>query len=94
MTEYALLFKLADLSVTAFFLFLLWRLVDKWAGRFLEQQSKQVAAMELMAKAVGESKGEQQDLTLAVRALASKIDEQRGWLKQIDEDLRDRRLAE
>jgi hypothetical protein len=91
MSEYTLLGKIVEsLGITGLMLFVIWKLVDKWAGRFLEVQSQQAKAMGDLAAAVREGQGDSKELLLAVRVLATKIDEQRGWIKELDEHLRSR----
>lgn len=91
MNEYTLLAKIVEsLGTTGLIIWVIWKLVDKWAGRFLEVQARQATAMGDLATAVKESQGEQREVLLAVRVLASKLDEQKGWIKDLDEHLRGR----
>ncbi len=91
MSEYTLLGKIVEsLGITGLMLFVIWKLVDKWAGQFLAVQGKQATAMGDLAAAVREATGDQRELLLAVRVLATKVDEQKNWIKELDEHLRSR----
>ena len=86
MSEYSLLGKIIEsLGTTGLVIFVVWKLVDKWAGKFLDVQNKQAVAMGDLAHSIREGQGEQQDLVLAVRVLASKFEEVRGWVKELVE---------
>ena len=72
--------------------FLMWRLMDKWAGRFLDAQTGQTTAMTqqavataALATAVQEGQVDQREILLAVRMLADRIDQQKTYLIAIDE---------
>jgi hypothetical protein len=80
------LVKLAvNLGFSGMLLLVVWKLIDKWAGRFLDVQTAQAKAMGDLAAAVKESQGEQREVLLAVRVLAAKMDEQKGWVKELVE---------
>lgn len=64
-------------------LFLLYKLLDKWAARFLDAQEAQAKSMGELATAVKETSGDQRDLLMAVRVLATKQDETREWVKEL-----------
>jgi len=90
-SEYTLLGKIVEsLGITGLMLFVIWKLVDKWAGKFLEVQGQQAKGMGDLAAAVREATGDQRELLLAVRVLATKVDEQKAWIKELDEHLRSR----
>ncbi len=76
------------LGVLALGVFLLWRLADKWASQFLEVQKSQAAAMSELATAVRDTLGDQHELLLAVRVQAMKLEEIKGWMKDLDEHVR------
>lgn len=80
----------SNLGSTGLVIFFGWKLVDRWAGRFLEAQKEQSAAMKTQAAAMGElaesvkdGQGEQHEILLAIRAQASKMDELKGWVRQL-----------
>jgi hypothetical protein len=90
-------FKLLDLGGMGLCCFLLWRLLDKWAGKFLEVQmgqtgamSAQATAMAQLATAVKDGQSDQREVLMAVRLLADRIDTQKGYLMQIEENCRKR----
>ena len=75
MTEYSLLAKIVEsLGTPGLIIFVGWKLVDRWAGRFLEVQNKQAVAMGDLAAGVRGGQGEQRELLLAVRVRATKLD--------------------
>lgn len=77
-----------ELGTTGLIILVIWKMADRWAGKFLEVQNKQATAMESLAGAVRESSGEQRELLLAVRVLAAKVDETKGWIKDLDDFVR------
>ena len=77
-----------DLGVAGLIIFVAWKLLDAWAGRFLEVQNKQATAMGELAAAVREGQGEGREMLLAVRVLASKVDEVKEWVRELDEHVR------
>jgi hypothetical protein len=86
--EYSLLGKIIEnLGVTGFVLAIVWKLTDRWAGKFLDVQTRQAGAMGDLAAAVRESQGDQKELLLAVRVLAGKVEEQKGWIKELDKHI-------
>jgi len=89
---------LADYGGMGVAFVLFWRLIDKWAGRFLEAQTQQTTAMAQQAAATGalagavkEGQADQREILMAVRLLADRIDQQKEYLIAIDE--RQRRAA-
>jgi hypothetical protein len=72
-----------NIGCFAFFVLLLWKLLDKWAARFLGAQELQASAMTALASAVKDSTGEQREVLLALRVLATKQDEALQWTKEI-----------
>lgn len=86
MGEYLELIKaVANLGTTGLLILVAWRLLDKWAGKFLAAQEAQAKAMSDLAGAVKEGQGEQREVLLAVRVLASKVDEVRDSIKDLVE---------
>lgn len=70
----------------------IWKLLDRWAGPFLDAALKQAAAMGELAAAVKEGQGDARETVLAVRVLAVKIDQMKGsvdyWtdMRRLDAD--------
>ena len=67
-----------------------YRLVDKWAEKFLQAQAGQTSAMveqahsmAALAAAVREGQTDQRDVLIAVRALARQMEEQKNYLVEI-----------
>lgn len=93
MTEYSLAIKIVEgLGTTGLIIFVVWKLVDRWAGQFLGAQKEQTTAMcdqakamAALASAVGAGQGEQRELLIAVRVLAGKVDETKAWVKELSE---------
>jgi len=81
--DWTWLIKALDLGLSALLILLIYRLTDKWAGRFLEAQTKQAEAMGDLAAAVRSSIGDQREILLAVRVLATKQDETRMWIQEL-----------
>ena len=59
-------------------------LADRWAAKFLVVSDRQAEALTLLAKTVNESQGEQREVLLAMRVLAAKMDDVKGWMRDID----------
>ena len=88
-TEYGLAARiLENLGSAGLLIWVVWKLVDRWAGKFLEVQSAQAKAMGDLAGAVRDSLGDQRELLIAVRVLATKVEEQKQWLKELGETLK------
>ncbi len=88
MNEYSLAVKIVEsLGTTGLIIFVVWKLVDRWAGQFLGAQNKQAQAMADLAAAVREGQGEQRELLIAVRVLATKVDETKAWVKELSEHI-------
>ena len=84
MNEYVELLKaVSNLSFGALLLIVVWRIVDKWAGKFLGAQDKQAEAMVALATAVQAGQGDQREMLLAMRVMATKLDEMREWLHDL-----------
>lgn len=74
------------------------RLLDKWAGKFLDAQqaqtvamtqqavatSKQADATVTLAATVREGQSDQREVLIAVRVLADRIEQQKRYLEQIE----------
>jgi len=76
MENYSILWKVIEnLGSTGLILWVIWRLADRWAGRFLDASMKQAEAMGELAAAVKEGQGDARETVLAVRVLAVKIDD-------------------
>jgi hypothetical protein len=88
-SEYFEMAKTAlNTGVSGLMVYLGWKFLDKWAGRFLEAQNHQAEALGSLADAVKTGQGEQREVLLAVRVMASKMDEMKGWLRALDEHFR------
>lgn len=93
MMEYTLLGKIIEtLGTTGLIVWVIWKLVDRWAGKFLDVQIKQATAMGAQAVSLGalaegvrQGQGEDRELLIAVRVLATKVDETKAWVKQLNE---------
>lgn len=84
--EYSIIVRSVEtLGTTGLIIFVIWKLVDRWAGRFLEVQDRQASAMGELAAAVRDGQGEQRELLLAVRVLAQKVDETKQWVRELHE---------
>jgi hypothetical protein len=102
MRDYLDLFKvLGDAGSTGLLIYVIYRLLSKWAGPFLaaqqaqaEAMTSQATAMTKLAKAVDEGQGEQREVLLAVRTMATKLDDACGWMRDIDQQLRAKGLVE
>ena len=84
MGDWGVLGRIAEnIGSSGLLIFVLYRLLDKWAGRFLDAQESQAAAMADLANSVKESSGEQRDVLMALRVLATKQEENLQWTKEI-----------
>jgi len=84
-----------SLGTTALILIIVWKLTDRWAGKFLEATAKfleistsqakaageQAQAMTALATTVTNGQSDTREILLAMRVVASKVDE----LKQLVE---------
>jgi hypothetical protein len=59
-----------------------YRLLDKWFGKFLEVHDKQATAIAELANVVKNANAGQQEVIMAVRVLAAKVDDLTGWVKE------------
>jgi hypothetical protein len=85
------------LAVLAGGMMLLYRLLDKWGGAFVEAQKGQTTALAQQASAVTslvetvkDSQGDQREVLMAVRMQSEKIDRQGKYLEGIDDFVRGR----
>ncbi len=74
---------LENLGTAGLIILVLWRLTDKWAAKFLGAQVAQAQAMQSMADAVRSSQDDQRDLLIAMRVVASKIDDVKDTVDKI-----------
>lgn len=77
-----------SLGLAGLMIYLGYRLFDRWAGKFLEAQMEQGKAMQRLAAAVEGGQGEQHDLVLALRVVASQQTELKDWIRELDEHVR------
>ena len=76
MVDYLGVLKVIEsLGSTGLILYIIWRLVDRWAGEFLKASNAQASAMGELAAAVKEGQGDARETLLAMRVLATKIDD-------------------
>ena len=87
---------LSSFGETGLVLFIIYRLVSKWASAFLNAQTDQAKAMAQQASAivtlatsVQASQADQRDVVIAVRVLAEKIEQQSKSLRLIEEGMRE-----
>src|SRR5690242_5948182 len=98
MSEFGWVKAVADLGIAgvmAVGMVLLYRLVDKFATAFLEQQKEQTTAaanqataMAALASAVREGQSDQKEVLFAVRLLADRMDQQRECLVAIEREMK------
>lgn len=81
---------LGSIGVGGLIIWLLYKLVDRWAPQFLAAHQQQAKAMTDLAGAVREGREEQRDLVMAVRALAAKIDQQTEHIDELETRVRER----
>jgi hypothetical protein len=85
------------LGVLVFFGVLLYRLMDKWAARFLDAHvgqatalAAQATSMTALTKLVESSQTIQADMLVALGVMADRVERQRGYLEAIDKTCRER----
>jgi hypothetical protein len=81
---------LENFGASSLVAFVVWKIVDKWAGQFLEAQRGQANAMASLADAVKNAQTDQREVLIAVRVLARQIEEQKTFLMGIEGELRKR----
>jgi len=76
---------------TGLVLFIVYRLVNRWAGAFLGAQTQQAQAMMAQATSIGSlaatvqnGQADQREVLIAVRVLAEKIETHKDYLKSIE----------
>jgi hypothetical protein len=79
---------ISSLGVPGLVTFLIYRLLDKWAAKFLEIHDRQATAITDLAGAVKAQQSGQNDVLLAVRVLSGKVEESVGWVKEISEHIK------
>lgn len=84
-----------QLGSTGLFLFVLWSLANKWLGLFLKSRQEatvalvaQATAMAELAQTVKDGQMDQREVVIAVKVISSRLEEQRNYLKAIDENCR------
>lgn len=65
-----------------------YKLLDKWAARFLDVHTKQAEAITNLAESVKVGQDSQKEVLLAVRVLAGKVEESVGWMKELSEHIK------
>jgi hypothetical protein len=75
-------------GTTGLLIWVVYRFADKWAGRFLEASQAQAAAMTSLAVSIKEEHTEQREVLIAVQVMASKMDDLKGTLRDLDEYFR------
>jgi hypothetical protein len=81
------------------FCWMMWSLINNWAGKFLEAHTQQVQAMTTqaaatanLAQAVKDGRNDDREVLMAVRLLADRIEMQKGYLIRIDDQLQSVKL--
>jgi hypothetical protein len=72
----------ANFGIAGLILFFAYRLIDKWAGPFLEAHGKLAGAMTMLAESVKQSSNDSREILLAVRVQSAMI----GDLKALIEE--------
>ena len=88
------------LGVMVCFGILLYRLVDKWAAKFLDAHvgqataiAAQATSMTALVELVKEGQTTQSDMLVAMGVMADRIERQRGYLEAIDKNCRERKAG-
>lgn len=66
--------EFGNLGIAGLLVYVGWKLLDKWAAQFLLAQQQQASAMVDLAATLKASQGEQREVLLAVRALATQVE--------------------
>lgn len=86
--EYSIVLKIIQgLGVPGLVTYVIYRLLDKYLGRFLSATEMQANAIQELAAAVKESASDQREVVMAVRVLTSKVEESMGWMKEIGQQI-------
>lgn len=72
-----------SMGAAGLLIFVLYRLMDKWAGKFLDALVAQATAMTDLAASVKESGDAGKEVLLALRVLSSKQEETKEWVKEM-----------
>lgn len=72
-----------NIGTSGLLMLLIYKLTDRWAGKFLEAQTSQATAVTDLANAIKTSVGDQRELLLAVRVLATKQEETKLWVEEL-----------
>ncbi len=94
--EYSIFLEVfKSLGVTGLIVLAAWKfgtalleMLKSWAPQFLKASQDQAAAMAALAQAVRDGQGEQREVLLAVRVMATKVDEMRGTVETLDRHIR------
>lgn len=91
--------KVLDFGGMALCVYLAWRLLDKWAGKFLDAQRAQTEALmqqavatASLAASVKDGQENGREVLIAVRLLADRIEMQKDYLIRIDDQLQSVKL--
>jgi len=79
----AALKSLDNAGIAGFLIYLIYRLVDKWAPKFLDAQQKTAEAMLTLAGSVKDGQGEQREMAMAIRVLSTEIGDVKGMLREL-----------
>lgn len=71
-------------GISGLLIWVVWRFSDKWAGKFLESANAQATALTSLAQSVKEQHTEQREVLLAVQVMASKMEEVKGSVRDLD----------
>jgi hypothetical protein len=74
--NYSIVWKaIENLGSTGLILWVVWRLADRWSAKFVECWMKMAEAMGELAAATKGGQGDARETLLAMRVLATKIDD-------------------
>src|SRR5581483_2776303 len=87
---------LQNFGAGALVTFVFWKVVDKWAGQFLDAEKAQASSVAGLADAVKDAQTDQREVLIAVRVLGREIETQKEYLVEIEDAMRkaDIRVAE
>ena len=75
-----------NFGIAGLMVVLIYRLVDKWAPQFLAAQQETAKSMLTLAGAVKEWQGEQREMLIAIRVLATEIGDVKGLLRDLSRE--------
>ena len=85
MNEWSIIVEIGKtLGIPGLLIVVGWRI----AGDFLTVGRAQAASMSQLAEAVKDNRGDQHEILLAMRVMATKLDEQKDWIKDLDQHCR------